>query len=115
MFDALKPYYGQLTEAEKRRNLRGDDRLYVSSKNEGYQLLNGLYNQKIDMEAECAVAIQGMRGTVLISESCVSKERFAIQNYKCFAVFLLRLLLQQLVGITSKGFADDLRQHRGHG
>lgn len=80
LFDALKPYYGQLTEAEKRRNLRGDDRLYVSSKNEGYQLLNGLYNQKIDMEAECAVAIQGMRGTVLISESCVSKESSSLAS-----------------------------------
>ncbi|XP_048523410.1 5'-3' exoribonuclease 2 homolog [Dendroctonus ponderosae] len=74
LFKALKPYYSQLAEAEIKRNIRGDDRLYVSSKNEGYDLLSGLYTQNVDSDAECAISIQGMRGTVLLSDSCVSRD-----------------------------------------
>lgn len=57
--------------AEIKRNIRGDDRLYVCDKNSCYKMLCGLYQQKVDQEAECAVAVDGMRGTVLISEICV--------------------------------------------
>ncbi|KAJ8928939.1 hypothetical protein NQ314_018427 [Rhamnusium bicolor] len=71
LFKALEPYYGKLSPAEKRRNIRGDDRLYVSDKNDGYDLLKNLYIQKVEMEAECAVSINGMRGTVLLSDVCV--------------------------------------------
>lgn len=74
LFKALEPYYDQLTDAEIKRNIRGDDRLYVSSKNEGYDLLSGLYTQDVDSEAECAISIQGMRGTVLLSDNCVSRD-----------------------------------------
>lgn len=71
LFKALKPYYTKLSDAERKRNIRGDDRLYVSTKNEGYDLLSGLYRQKIEKTSECAIAVQGMRGTVLLSDDCV--------------------------------------------
>ncbi|KAJ8958635.1 hypothetical protein NQ318_016360 [Aromia moschata] len=72
LFKALEPYYKKLTPAEMKRNMRGDDRLYVSHKNKGYDMLKNLYIQKIDCDAESAISIDGMRGTVLISETCVS-------------------------------------------
>ncbi|XP_060536009.1 5'-3' exoribonuclease 2 homolog isoform X2 [Cylas formicarius] len=71
LFKALKPYYDQLSEAEKKRNVRGDDRLYVSVKNEGYDMLSNLYKAKIDENAENAISIEGMRGTVLLSDDRV--------------------------------------------
>ncbi|CAG9813681.1 unnamed protein product [Phaedon cochleariae] len=72
LFKALEPYYAKLTPAEIKRNIRGDDRLYVSTKNSGYDLVSNLYLQKVDPDAECAVSIDGMRGTVLVSDICVS-------------------------------------------
>ncbi|CAG9766386.1 unnamed protein product [Ceutorhynchus assimilis] len=74
LFKALKPYYSDLSDAAIKRNIRGDDKLYVSTKNEGYDLLSGLYKQEIDRQAECAIAIEGMRGTVLLSDDCVKGE-----------------------------------------
>ncbi|XP_050305461.1 5'-3' exoribonuclease 2 homolog [Anthonomus grandis grandis] len=74
LFKALEPYYGKLSEAERKRNVRGDDRLYVSTRNEGYDLLSNLYTQSVEKESECAVVIQGMKGTVLVSEECLSRE-----------------------------------------
>ncbi|XP_018563382.1 5'-3' exoribonuclease 2 homolog [Anoplophora glabripennis] len=71
LFKALEPYYKKLTPAEIKRNIRGDDRLYVSHQNSGYDLLKNLYIQKVDMEAECAVSIDGMQGTVLVSDVCI--------------------------------------------
>lgn len=71
LFKALEPYYKKLTPAEIKRNIRGDDRLYVSHQNSGYDLLKNLYIQKVDVEAECAVSIDGMQGTVLLSDVCV--------------------------------------------
>ncbi|XP_030745155.1 5'-3' exoribonuclease 2 homolog [Sitophilus oryzae] len=73
LFKALEPYYGQLTDAERKRNIRGDDRLYVSFQNESYDLLSGMYNTKVDMNMESAVLIAGMKGTVLLSEECLQK------------------------------------------
>lgn len=71
LFKALEPYYKKLSPAEIKRNIRGDDRLYVSTKNSGYDLLKNLYRQDLDKDAECAVSIDGMRGTVLLSDICV--------------------------------------------
>lgn len=71
LFKALEPYYKKLTPAEIKRNIRGDDRLYVSHQNSGYDLLKNLYLQKVDAEAECAVSIDGMQGTVLLSDVCI--------------------------------------------
>ncbi|KDR24133.1 5'-3' exoribonuclease 2-like protein [Zootermopsis nevadensis] len=73
LFKALKPYYEVLTSAEKRRNLRGDDRLYVTLKNSGYDFIKGLYENKIDFNDEVNVSIDGMQGTVLLAEDCVTQ------------------------------------------
>lgn len=72
LFKALEPYYDKLTAAELKRNQRGDDRLYVSSKHSGYDLMTNLYTEQITMEAECAVSFEGMQGTILISDICVN-------------------------------------------
>ncbi|XP_043272687.1 5'-3' exoribonuclease 2 homolog [Venturia canescens] len=71
LFKALEPYYEALTDAEKKRNIRGDDRLYVGLGSSGYNFLKGLYTNKIDMEIETEISIDGMRGSVLIAEDCV--------------------------------------------
>ncbi|XP_056639488.1 5'-3' exoribonuclease 2 homolog [Diorhabda sublineata] len=72
LFKALEPYYKKLSPAEIKRNIRGDDKLYVSPKNKGYDVMINLYKQKVDENAECAISIDGMRGTVLISEINIS-------------------------------------------
>ncbi|XP_072390493.1 5'-3' exoribonuclease 2 homolog [Diabrotica undecimpunctata] len=68
LFKALEPYYKKLSPAEIKRNIRGDDKLYVNPKNKAFDTMSGLYNQKVDTDAECAVSFDGMRGTILISE-----------------------------------------------
>ncbi|XP_068081097.1 5'-3' exoribonuclease 2 homolog [Anabrus simplex] len=72
LFKALEPYYDALTAAEKRRNVRGDDRLYVAPKNSGFVFVKGLYENKIFKEEEVDIGIDGMRGKVLLAEDCVS-------------------------------------------
>ncbi|XP_055680069.1 5'-3' exoribonuclease 2 homolog isoform X1 [Lutzomyia longipalpis] len=64
LFKALKPLHDKLTEAEKRRNSLGSDRLYVGPGNEGYKLLKGIYTNDIDNNDGTPVVIQGMQGTV---------------------------------------------------
>ncbi|CAH0550389.1 unnamed protein product [Brassicogethes aeneus] len=71
LFKALEPYYKVLSELEIKRNIRGDDRLYLSTKSPGYGTLKGLYQQDVEFDAECAISIEGMRGTVLLAEECV--------------------------------------------
>jgi hypothetical protein len=56
----------------EKRNVRGDDRLYVTVKNSGYDFIKGLYENKIDTTAEVNVSIDGMQGTVLLAEDCVT-------------------------------------------
>ncbi|XP_011311873.1 5'-3' exoribonuclease 2 homolog [Fopius arisanus] len=73
LFKALEPYYEVLTEAEKKRNVRGDDRLYVGPGNSGYNFIKGLYNNGVDQDAETEISIDGMRGTVLLAEDCVGE------------------------------------------
>ncbi|XP_044011716.1 5'-3' exoribonuclease 2 homolog [Aphidius gifuensis] len=73
LFKALEPYYNELTEAEKKRNVRGDDRLYVSTSNSGYNFIKGLYTNNIDFDKQTEISIDGMRGTVLIAEDCVGE------------------------------------------
>lgn len=67
----MEPYYCKLTEAEIKRNIRGDDRLYVSNKNSGYDTLKSLYQHDVDPNTECAIAFEGLSGTVLLAEECV--------------------------------------------
>ncbi|KAG6799210.1 5'-3' exoribonuclease 2 [Apis mellifera caucasica] len=71
LFKALEPYYDCLTEAEKIRNVRGDDRLYVGLGNSGYNFMKGLYTNHVRSDAETSICIDGMRGTVLLTDDCV--------------------------------------------
>lgn len=71
LFKALAPYYKDLSSEEIKRNIRGDDRLYVGAKNTGYNEIRQLYVQKISVKMEVHVSIQGMQGTVLLSDECV--------------------------------------------
>lgn len=71
LFKALKPFYGTLTDAERKRNIRGDDRMYVTVGNRGYGTIKGLYDQNIDPEQEASIVLDGMGGTVLLAEDCI--------------------------------------------
>ncbi|CAK9813610.1 5'-3' exoribonuclease 2 [Anthophora quadrimaculata] len=73
LFKALEPYYELLTEAEKKRNIRGDDRLYVGVGNSGYNFIKGLYTNRVRFDAETPISIDGMRGTVLLAEDTVGE------------------------------------------
>ena len=71
MKSALKPVYSQLSEAESKRNSRGDDRLYVRSSHKGFPLLNAIYTDQVikdDEEMQLdGKLFEGMGGRVLFS------------------------------------------------
>nr|XP_033339263.1 5'-3' exoribonuclease 2 homolog [Megalopta genalis] len=71
LFKTLKPYYELLTEAEIKRNTKGHDRLYVGMENSGYNFIKGLYMNNVESNVETSISIDGMRGTVMLSEDCV--------------------------------------------
>lgn len=64
---AVQPLYEELSAEEKKRNTRGDDRMYVSSSNVGFAALTALYKQAAGAEdaATTEVCIEGVRGLVL--------------------------------------------------
>ena len=51
--------------------MRGDDRLYVTIKNSGFDFVKGLYENKVVPTEEVDIVIDGMRGTVLLSDDCI--------------------------------------------
>lgn len=53
--------------------MKGDDRLYIGPGNSGYDLIKGLYKNKVDFNTETEISIDGMRGTVLLAEDCVNE------------------------------------------
>ncbi|CAL8090206.1 unnamed protein product [Orchesella dallaii] len=72
--EALVPLYDKLTEEEIRRNVRGDDRLYIRKGHSGYDFLVGLYENDFDRNEEApmdASLFQGANGFVLVSEDNV--------------------------------------------
>ena len=97
LFKALESYYDCLTEAEsmlvslnvifskfmiyifdilffffiEKRNVRGDDRLYVGLGNSNYNFIKELYISHVRFDIETSISIDGMRGTVLLAEDCV--------------------------------------------
>ncbi|XP_026478620.1 5'-3' exoribonuclease 2 homolog [Ctenocephalides felis] len=73
LFEALKPYYSKLSQAEIKRNVRGDDRLYINKDNSDYGFIRGLYHNKLDSDSEYNIVMQGMSGKVLLAEDCVSE------------------------------------------
>lgn len=78
LFKALEPYYDDLTEAEKQRNIRGHDRLYVGTANASYSFLLGLYSsagprlrQLIEDKHKYPYRCDGVTGDVMLSKDCV--------------------------------------------
>ena len=67
---ALAPLYDKLTKDEIRRNVRGDDRLYIRENHPGYNLLRMIYTDDLGKETE--IHLDGekfsMRGQVIFSE-----------------------------------------------
>lgn len=55
----------------EKRNVRGDDRLYVGMGNSGYNFVKGLYVNGVGFETETSIRIDGMTGLVLLAEDCV--------------------------------------------
>ncbi|KAM3959339.1 5'-3' exoribonuclease 2 Rat1 [Aphomia sociella] len=78
LFKALEPYYKELTQAEIQRNIRGHDRLYVSTGNKSYEFLLGLQQEAghqlrtlIDSQQKYPFRCEGVRGDVMLSADCV--------------------------------------------
>ncbi|KAI4467869.1 3' exoribonuclease [Holotrichia oblita] len=71
LFKAVKPYYKDLTPEEVKRNILGDDVLFMSAKTKGYGIVEALYKEDIDTHVETPISFDGMGGTILLSESYV--------------------------------------------
>lgn len=56
-----------------KRNSRGDDRLYVAPGNTGYKFVRGLYINEVDKDVESSMLIDGVQGTVLLTDECVEE------------------------------------------
>jgi 5'-3' exoribonuclease 2 len=66
---ALKPMANVLTPEEIRRNVRGDDRLYVRENHNGYNLLKTIYTEHFAEDVEVQMdgkIFEGMRGKVFV-------------------------------------------------
>lgn len=55
----------------EKRNVRGDDRLYVGLGNSNYNFIKELYTNHVRFDVETSISIDSMRGTVLLAEDCV--------------------------------------------
>lgn len=55
----------------EKRNVRGDDRLYVGLGNSNYNFIKELYISHVRFDVETSISVDGMRGTVLLAEDCV--------------------------------------------
>lgn len=67
---ALESVYPMLTAEEKRRNMRGDDRMYVRENHRGFNLLRAIYTDGFEKDTEIQIDGQlfgGVRGRVLFS------------------------------------------------
>ena len=63
-----------LTPEEIKRNIRGDDRLYVREGHQGYNLLRTIYTDHFDENTEISLdgkMFEGMGGRVLHSKDCI--------------------------------------------
>lgn len=56
-----------------KRNTRGDDRLYVAPGNTGYKFIRGLYINEVDKDEESSMLIDGVQGTVLLTDESVEE------------------------------------------
>ncbi|KRT81802.1 hypothetical protein AMK59_5284 [Oryctes borbonicus] len=72
LFKAVEPYYKDLTPAEIKRNIRGEDVLFLSIKTNGYNIAQGLYKENVDKQIETPINFEGMGGTILLTDDCIS-------------------------------------------
>lgn len=72
LFKAVDPYRKELKLEENKRNMLGDDRLYVSPGCSGYKLLCKFNENENDFEQEFPISIDGMQGLILKSEENVA-------------------------------------------
>lgn len=73
MKKALEPVYPMLTQEEIRRNLRGDDKLYVREGHKGFNDLKTMYTEDLEFDTEKildADMFEGMAGRVLRAKEC---------------------------------------------
>ncbi|KFM64852.1 5'-3' exoribonuclease 2, partial [Stegodyphus mimosarum] len=74
LLKALESVYPKLTEEEIKRNVRGNDRLYVRKGHKGYDFLIALYENGKNWKLEINMNPQlfsGMGGTVILSEDVI--------------------------------------------
>ncbi|CAB3373545.1 Hypothetical predicted protein [Cloeon dipterum] len=71
LFHALEPYYEKLTKEEVKRNVRGDDRLYVSNYHPHSNFLNILYESD-NFDQEFERVIEGVKGRLLLARDRVN-------------------------------------------
>jgi len=73
----LESCYDLLTVDEVKRNIRGDDRMYVCKGHKGYDFLIGLYENEFDPNTETpleASQFDGVAGNILVSEDRVPEK-----------------------------------------
>uniref|UniRef100_T1J5Z8 5'-3' exoribonuclease n=1 Tax=Strigamia maritima TaxID=126957 RepID=T1J5Z8_STRMM len=74
LLKSLKEYYPLLTEAEEKRNVRGDDRLYINKINSGYDFMMALYEGEKNLTQELPLMpslFGGVAGEILFAEDVV--------------------------------------------
>ncbi|GFY63149.1 5'-3' exoribonuclease 2 [Trichonephila inaurata madagascariensis] len=74
LLKALESVYDKLTKEEKRRNIRGKDKLYIRGGHAGYEFLVALYeagsNWKLEIDMNPKL-FSGMGGTVILSKDVI--------------------------------------------
>uniref|UniRef100_A0A1Y1MVA7 5'-3' exoribonuclease n=1 Tax=Photinus pyralis TaxID=7054 RepID=A0A1Y1MVA7_PHOPY len=70
---AVAPKYKLLTDEERRRNVRGDDRLYIGRCNKSYSFVKDFVKSGNDT-IESGITFDGMQGTILFSNNCVQQD-----------------------------------------
>lgn len=71
-----------------KRSQRGEDKLYVGPENHGYAQLSGLYKKKLDPKKETSICIDGVQGTVLITD-----ENLPIGKYVSTTDFEIKFII----------------------
>lgn len=72
LFKAVEPYRKELTKEERKRNMLGDDRLYVGPGSSGFNLLTKFNENENDFNQEFPISIDGMQGLILKSEENIA-------------------------------------------
>lgn len=71
LFKALKPFYDKLTDGERKRNVRGENKLYLEPSNSEYKKVHALYKEKVCSDEFLLMSMQGMQCKVSVDNECV--------------------------------------------